>query len=118
MIHYPHTPITTTDDTPTLMATIEVPDNYGGLLKVSVVAVKDSDILTDAFYYITSFSKFGGDITVKTPLGIYEEDADLGSAVSITGSAGNILIEVTGVAATDIVWTCDTELLQTNGSGI
>jgi hypothetical protein len=99
----------TTDATPTELATIEVDDNTGGMIEVRVVAVEAN---TAAFYYVFSYLKLAGDIVVDTPVALYEKDDLLAVSVSITGSSGNILIEVTGIAATSINWKGETRFIN------
>lgn len=101
--------VQTTDDTLTEIGTIEIEDETGGLVEVRIKAVESTGAGTDAFYYVGSYNKTGGDIALETPAPLYELDA-LGTVVSITGSAGNILVEVTGVAATTFNWRMEVKI--------
>lgn len=103
----------TTDDTPTIIGTLAAEDNTGGMVEVRIIAAAGGN---DAYFYVTNYFKTGGDITVETPVGVYEKNDTLGTSVSITGSAGNLIATGTGVAATNINWICRMNVLQNNAT--
>lgn len=106
--------VSTTDDTPTELASIEVDDNAAGVIEVKVIGAEATGASVAAFYYAATWQRPAGDVVVDTPVTIYEIDTALAGAVSITAGSGVIVIEVTGVAATGINWKGEVKIISTS----
>lgn len=109
--------LTTTDDTPTVIATIEITDYFGGKLKLELVAVEDSGADGSlAAEQIVRFWK-AGTLTLGTPAPVFPLETDItGATFSVSVVSDNIEISVTGVASKTINWVLKTEVLQTNAN--
>jgi hypothetical protein len=102
--------ITTTDATPVNIALLEVPEYYAGIIETKVTALTEDGSL---FNTVIAFQGFRKD-TVLTLLDYNEmltgtpEHAGVSAIVIDTE---NLAVQVTGVVATVIRWTCETRLI-------
>jgi len=83
-----------------------IPDETTGMVEWRITGVQEGG---GAFYVgklITGFQKLSEVFTIISTLDIYEVPATTES-VNISISADDLLVEVTGIAATNINWTCE-----------
>lgn len=114
---YDHTPTLTSDATPVVAWTIELDDYYAGVLRVEIVAKKDLGTTTGKFsrVWYVGFEK-DTTLALDTEDVVHDQNAIAGASVQVVNDSENLGIEITGVAATDIQWTCRTEILMINAT--
>jgi hypothetical protein len=107
----------TTDATPTEILTITPADYSAGVLWIWFAGFDATNAITGikAVRY-----KKVGTVTLGTVGNLLatEIDGGLTASVSITASTGDILVQVTGVAATDMEWTAEYKFLNVVKEGI
>lgn len=105
---------TTTNATLTTLATISgITDNSTSIIEVYVKAYQTSATNWGVWKRTLTVTKVSGTVTIQ------EENADVdkqstglrASSVSFSGSSGDILIQVTGIAATTINWNSAHEII-------
>jgi hypothetical protein len=107
----------TADATPTEILTITPADYSAGVLWIWFAGFDSTNAITGikAVRY-----KKVGTVTLGTVGNLLatEIDGGLTASVSITASTGDILVQVTGVAATDMEWTAEYKFLNVVKEGI
>jgi hypothetical protein len=97
----------TSNATPATLTTYTIPDNSVGVIEVTMSAAE-----TDASAGITGkkivrYRKAGGTITLGSITSILADEVDAGASGAtwtIDDASNNVIIQVTGVAATSIEW--------------
>jgi hypothetical protein len=107
----------TTDATPTEILAITPADQSAGVLWIWFAGFDATNAITGikAVRY-----KKVGTVTLGTVGNLLatEIDGGLTASVSITASTGDILVQVTGVAATDMEWAAEYKFLNVIKEGI
>lgn len=108
----PTAPVTTTDATPTVLASFNTPKD--GLVAFAVtVSVVQSDLSrTCSWDYKVTCTNNGGFLTVHDNLTLGPSDGGAGGTLSLAGaavgfsaSAGSLIVTGTGIAATNLRWS-------------
>lgn len=105
--------INTTDATPTTIDTIATATDTSYTIE-SIFNARDTDTSADTALYkaYTRVENDGGTVTTTTNI-ILADDADIPTAtVGSTVSGTNALLQVTGVAATNLDWTIDSHIIE------
>lgn len=102
--------LATTDDTPTELIRYELTNNTGGIVRVMIGAVEDDGGAAMSFILAASYLKLAGDVTVNTPTSMHSDAGGL--VVTLSGSSGDLLVEVEGIAGTDINWTAELKIIE------
>ncbi|WEK34572.1 MAG: hypothetical protein P0Y53_18960 [Candidatus Pseudobacter hemicellulosilyticus] len=82
-------------------------NGQAGIFECRIVAMKTDGSGIATFNKSIRFRKTGGAITAGTTVSITPDETDAGltgCTVSITGSGGDIIVQVTGISATSIQW--------------
>lgn len=98
---------TTANATPTTLQTIKIPDETAGIFEFAIVGKEAATAGRMTGKKIVAYDKNSGTLTLGTPSVILADQATgtISAATwSITTSADNIIIQVTGVAGTNINW--------------
>jgi hypothetical protein len=101
--------LTTTDATPTTLKTLSITDETAGIVEVVLVGRESGTAGKITAKKIVGYRKDGGILTLDSVTDILPTSATgtIGAATcQITTSSNNIIIQVTGVAATTINWKC------------
>lgn len=108
----------TTDATPTEILSITPADYSAGILWLWFVGFDSGNAITGI--KSVRFRKVAGTLTLGTVTNIMatEVDGGLTASVSITASSGDILVQVTGVAATDMEWAAEYKFLNVVKEGV
>lgn len=97
---------TTADATPTQVpdTLIELPIWTAGIVDVEVIAwdLTGAGVMMSNRKY--GFSKDSGTINLETADVISEHISLIGADYDLVASSGNLVVEITGIAATDITW--------------
>lgn len=105
---------TTTNATITTLATINtIPDNATSYIEVYVKAYQTSATNWGIWKRTLTVTKVSGTVTIQ------EKNADVdkqssglsATSVSFSGTSGNVLVQVTGIAATNIDWKSAHEII-------
>jgi hypothetical protein len=112
-----HPSVTTENDTPTVLTTIELPEYVGGILEVRVIAFKDDGSLLNTWVYLAKVRKTTT-LTIGTPVPVMEDDTDLAATVSIINESEDIGIQGTGALTDNIIWKTETKLSTENATSI
>lgn len=105
---------TTTNATITTLATINtIPDNATSYIEVFVKAYQASATNWGIWKRTLTVTKVSGTVTIQ------EENADVdkqssglsATSISFSGTSGNVLVQVTGIAATNIDWKSAHEII-------
>jgi hypothetical protein len=95
----------TLDATETAIATIAIPLNSAYLAELCLVGRKSDGSAVTAFKVDAAVRRAAGDVVIGDQAQTYAGNTELGTtAVVFAVSGGNLLINVTGVAATTIDW--------------
>lgn len=101
----PSVQYTTADATPTEIpeTLIELPIWTAGIVDVEVIAwdLTGAGVMMSNRKY--GFSKDSGTINLETA-DVISEHTSLAADYDLVASSGNLLVEITGIAATDITW--------------
>lgn len=108
---YNHSLVTTSDATPTVIATVEVEDTFAGMLIFDVISIKTDGTEVNAGKYGVKYYKIGT-LTIGTVTTIYEDNDSAISIAVVADGSENLSIEATGVAATEINWIARTQILD------
>lgn len=98
--------ISTTDDTVTTIATILTSEDSGGIIYAMCLGVDESQNIYSVIKQVR-YQNTLGTVTLFTITEAMAEEVDaalIGSDFTFTASAENVLLEVTGIAATNINW--------------
>jgi hypothetical protein len=110
--------VTTTDATPTVIATLEVTSNTAGTAEFHFVAAVEDDAGNDGARVMVHFNKFGGTLTLGTPVELLPFASDLdGGSYQVIASGGNIVLEGIGSATLDTTWRAEGRLFTINYPG-
>lgn len=104
--------VTSTDETGNIIITYPVPQNVSCLVRVFVIG-KDSSINTVVLTAEGAFKRVTGDVlSVETPILInsFIDAAFVGVSGTVENNSTNIVVQVTGLAATTIEWMCDFQI--------
>ena len=104
--------ITTSNATETTVETITPADNSAGVITVIGVGM-DSLGQATAGELKARYVKYGGSVTLGTPA--YPLPIEGPATFGVSESGGDILVTVTGIAATEINWKVRTEIDSVNG---
>jgi hypothetical protein len=111
--------IQTTDATPTTILTLEIEDNFSGILEVEILGVNDgvgAEAVTGR--KIVRFKKDTA-LTLGTPSNILAIETDIvGATFSISNVSEDIVVTVTGAASTTINWSCKYRINQNNATNV
>lgn len=108
---YNHGLVTSSDATPVAIGNIEVPDFVSGWLKIDASSIVTDGSANNGGEYRVKFSK-NGTLTVGTLSTVWESN-DNAASISVSADVNeNILIEGTGIAATEINWMVRTQIIQ------
>lgn len=111
---YEHTPYETTNATPVNAFLVEIPDSFAGLYEVDLITLNSDGSAAVSYKAAVTFSKVGT-LTLGAITTIHTDIGGItGLGVNIVNDSDNIAIELTGVAATTLVWIARTNLLTTN----
>lgn len=104
--------VQTTDATPTLLAAIAIASNQAAEITVNVIAPQ-STYATAIGGRLTAVARNAGAgaIIVGAPQGNLMYDSGGSPAVTFVASAGNVNINVTGVAATTYNWSATIQVI-------
>jgi hypothetical protein len=102
--------LATVDDTPTELIRYELTDNTGGLCQVKIGAVYATGSAAMSFILAASYLKLAGDVTVNTATSMHSDAGGL--VVTLSGSSGDLVVEVEGIAGFDINWTAELKLIE------
>jgi hypothetical protein len=102
--------LATADDTPTELIRYELTDNTGGLCEVRIGAVTSTGSAAMSFILAASYLKLAGDVVVNTPTNMHADDGGL--VVTLSGSSGDLVVEVEGIAGFDINWTAELKIIE------
>jgi hypothetical protein len=102
--------LATADDTPTELIRYELTDNTGGLCEVRIGAVTSTGSAAMSFILAASYLKLAGDVVVNTPTNMHADDGGL--VVSLSGSSGDLVVDVEGIAGFDINWTAELKIIE------
>lgn len=103
--------VSTTDATPTAIATVEIADSLAGMLIIDVVSIETDGTGTNVGRYAVKYSKIAT-MTLGTLTTIYEDNDSAVSIGVLANGDENIEVQGTGVAATDINWLVRTQILD------
>lgn len=108
----------TTDATPTEILSITPADYSAGVLWIWFAGFDSTNAITGI--KAVRYKKVAGTLTLGTVGNLLatEIDGGLTASVSITTSTGDILVKVTGVAATDMEWAAEYKFLNVIKEGI
>ena len=95
----------TTNATVTTIDTVPVSVNKGLLIKAKVIGIKDDFTEKGGFEVQAAYANNAGTVTLQGITNIFKQ-AQAGWAVTFVISGTNVLIRVTGAAATNISWKC------------
>lgn len=117
-MRYDHTPVLTSDATPTVIATLEIPEDFSGWVSIIVVAKEDTGTLGG----LRAEQRIGfnktSTLTLDTPVVVYPivDDIGTGGFVAQVNGDENLEVVATGLVATDIQWVVRTDYLQINAT--
>jgi hypothetical protein len=108
----------TTDATPTEILSITPADYSAGVLWIWFAGFDATNAITGI--KAVRYKKVAGTVTLGTVGNLLatEIDGGLTASLSITASSGNILVQVTGVAATDMEWAAEYKFINVIKEGI
>lgn len=98
-------PLTTSDATPEIIATIELPDYTTGHLEIDIAAMVDDGSAKFTAKWIVGFHK-DTVLTLDTETTLHAQNGIAGASFDVIVDSENAAVEVTGVGATNIVWLC------------
>ncbi|MEO9145081.1 MAG: hypothetical protein ABI237_05940 [Ginsengibacter sp.] len=101
--------VNTTDATPTIIDTLTLGANSGGVVQYTAKGVAaNGDTITIS--QIVRFKKAAGTLTLGTPADILASVVDAGlsgGSIAISAASNNINVTVTGKAAVNVSWKCN-----------
>lgn len=101
------------DATPLAIATIELPDVTGGLVKVDVAGVQEDGSASLGEMLVVRYRKLGA-LTLGTVTSLFSETDITGASVTLSVDSDENL-EVTATGTTDVIrWKARAQLLTTN----
>jgi hypothetical protein len=108
----------TTDATPTEILSITPADQSAGVLWIWFAGFDATNAITGI--KAVRYKKVAGTVTLGTVGNLLatEIDGGLTASLSITASTGNLLVQVTGVAATDMEWVAEYKFLNVIKEGV
>lgn len=114
-VYYGGKAVQTTNATPTTIATIAIPDESAGIIEVYIIGREIGTAGKITGKKTVGYAKDGGTLTLDAITDILPTTATgtiSTASWTITTSSNNIIIQVTGVAATTINWK--TPVIQTD----
>jgi hypothetical protein len=110
--------VSTTDATPTEILSITPADYSAGVLWIWFTGFDSANAITGI--KAVRFKKVAGTLTLGTVGNLLatEIDGSISASISITASSGSILVQVTGVAATDMEWAAEYKFINVIKEGV
>jgi hypothetical protein len=107
--------VSTTNATPTTIATFNIASNTSGIMCVDMTGTKSDGSGGITGRKMVRFKKPSGTLTLGTVTSILPDEVDAavsGATWTITTASNDVIIQVTGVAATNINWRSATTINQ------
>jgi hypothetical protein len=101
--------ISTIDDTPTEASRLTIDAGHAGMIEVKAVGFDGTEVIAGVRKY--AFYELAGDL-VLTQIGTGEIHTGLAADFYADVDAGQLVVMVEGIAATDINWNLDYNLLM------
>ena len=98
--------VSTTDGTLTTIDTVAVPTDEAILIKAEIVSIKDDATEKAGLVIEAIYANNSGTVTLQGAVNYIHRQVPAGWNVTFVISSTNILIRVTGNAATNIDWKC------------
>lgn len=104
--------VETTDATVTTIDTVPIPTGKAVLISAKVVSIKDDYTEKGVFEIEAGYANSGGTVTLQGSVHYQHRTRPSGWNVTFLISGTNVLIQVTGVAATKISWMCSRKTIE------